>query len=973
MRKHALPLSLFARFVGLLVLVAAAAGSAPGQTTASLGKLVFSQGAQSNELWVTDVDGSNARKLATVSSYIGSPRWSPDGQRIAFATPTAPGYPAWIINADGTGLYQVPGVQTTDSGLTWNATGTGLVYATFCPCCEHLRAVDVDGGNNRLFFRPPEGVTMLPDIRPNDPSPAKMVAYHKGLCWDVPFLGVELARDGGADFGSIPGSPGVKYQYLPRWSSDGQKLLTVVEYPATQESALEILDPLNPSAARTRFLQAATYFRAVDFSCTTDTVLFVRLTDNFRNIWQATIDGTNTQVTNFTSGWINGIDFFCGQSVNPNRPPIADAGPDQTVEATSPTSTPVTLSGSASDPDGDPLTFTWTGPFGTLTGQTVNTTLPMGRHTITLTVSDGKGGTPTDTLTVTVQDTTPPVIQPTVTPAPNAAGWNNSNVTVNWSVSDPGSGIASSSGCGTTTYSDETAGLGITCLAINSAGLTQSASVIIKIDKTAPIAAAGVLPLPSAAGWNNTNVTVTFTGADNLSGIESCSLPVTLANEGAQQAASGTCTDQAGNVAKLTAGPINIDLTPPRVTFLSATPPANNAGWNNTDVTLPYATSDNLSGVASASPASPLVFRTEGTAVGGTVTVTDKAGNSAAYDSARFKIDKTPPAIFATSPISGSVYLRTQAVPSNYSCADALSGPATCVGPVLSGANFDTATLGPKNFGVTTTDVAGNGNVAAASYRVNPSATISVLAALHTVGQETKPRSTKAPLVLEELRVFDKAKVASLEPKDFEAIWTSGRHLVFPNVSVSGPTEVSVGGGMANRYLVLLPAADPANTSIASGSYLVIGRAVIGGLPVFVGNPTGPLASDSVTQAYLQVIQNANGKAVPAKTTAVTGSLLLIIEAEYLEFTSDRELLPVIYESVDGYWSATVQADPPEGFVSTPGAVQLEVNTSGTDVAQFTIRDVGSSWTSTRVTHHLKHNGNTKTVVTEHRMINKRK
>lgn len=94
-----------------------------------------------------------------------------------------------------------------------------------------------------------------------------------------------------------------------------------------------------------------------------------------------------------------------------NRPPVADAGPDQRVECTSPSGTPVTLNGSgSSDPDGDPLTYTWTNSFGSASGQVVTVSLPLGTQTITLTVDDGKGGTDTDTMQATVQDTTVPTI-----------------------------------------------------------------------------------------------------------------------------------------------------------------------------------------------------------------------------------------------------------------------------------------------------------------------------------------------------------------------------------------------------------------------------------------------------------------------------------------------------------------------------------------------------------------------------------
>jgi hypothetical protein len=84
------------------------------------------------------------------------------------------------------------------------------------------------------------------------------------------------------------------------------------------------------------------------------------------------------------------------------HPPVADAGPAQTVDQTGPDGASVTLDGFGStDPDGDELTYTWTGPFGTATGVTPPVTLPVGTWTITLTVDDGLESD-TDTTTVTV-------------------------------------------------------------------------------------------------------------------------------------------------------------------------------------------------------------------------------------------------------------------------------------------------------------------------------------------------------------------------------------------------------------------------------------------------------------------------------------------------------------------------------------------------------------------------------------------
>ena len=218
----------------------------------------------------------------------------------------------------------------------------------------------------------------------------------------------------------------------------------------------------------------------------------------------------------------------------------------------------------------------------------------------------------------------------------------------------------------------------------------------------------------------------------------------------------------------------------------------------------------------------------------------------------------------------------------------------------------------------------------------------------------------------------------ALEPWAFHhaTLWETGTPLGNRYISSTGPVTVSIGGGLASLYTIVLPANALANTAIGSGSYLVIGRASIGApTPVFVfpGSPTDPLSPGSTTQKYLQVIKNGAGKLVPATTTAVPGSLLLIAEPAYFEFTSDTELVPVVYESVEGVWRSVVQADPPEGFVATPGALQASVTDKTLQAVQFSIKDVGSTWTETTLTHKLKHNGRDITVVSKPKMINKQK
>ncbi|MBL8292636.1 MAG: hypothetical protein JNN08_12410 [Bryobacterales bacterium] len=86
-----------------------------------------------------------------------------------------------------------------------------------------------------------------------------------------------------------------------------------------------------------------------------------------------------------------------------------------------------------------------------------------------------------------VSDVTAPVITPTVTGTAGTGGWYIGAVTVTWDVYDPETGISSSSGCGTTTLTFDTAGSVITCAATNGAGLSTNNSVTIKIDQTTPV------------------------------------------------------------------------------------------------------------------------------------------------------------------------------------------------------------------------------------------------------------------------------------------------------------------------------------------------------------------------------------------------------------------------------------------------------------------------------------------------------
>ena len=119
-----------------------------------------------------------------------------------------------------------------------------------------------------------------------------------------------------------------------------------------------------------------------------------------------------------------------------NQPPTANAGEDQTVAS----GNIITLKGSGTDPDGDPLRYSWehtSGPAVTLTNSTTQQptfTSPNGPATITFTLSVSDG---TDTITDTVDITIKSPQAPTANAGRDRTFPPDSTATLSGSGTDP--------------------------------------------------------------------------------------------------------------------------------------------------------------------------------------------------------------------------------------------------------------------------------------------------------------------------------------------------------------------------------------------------------------------------------------------------------------------------------------------------------------------------------------------------------
>jgi hypothetical protein len=270
-----------------------------------------------------------------------------------------------------------------------------------------------------------------------------------------------------------------------------------------------------------------------------------------------------------------------------------------------------------------------------------------------------------------VLDNTGPTVTAAVAPAANLAGWNNSNLSIAWSASDAGSGVASGPTPATDSQSSNTPAGGVTktSTATDRLGNSGSGSVTIKLDKTAPTISGSRNPVANANGWNNTDVVVSFSCSDGLSGIKSCSGPTTKSANGANQSVTGTAVDNADNSSSATVSNINIDKTAPSLSGAPTTSP-NGAGWYNDDVVIHWTAADALSGIDGSAPADSTIS-SEGSGLTATASVSDKAGNSTtATSTPAVKIDKTAPATNANATTSWTNTGQTVTLTAN----DAMSG-----------------------------------------------------------------------------------------------------------------------------------------------------------------------------------------------------------------------------------------------------------------------------------------------------------
>jgi hypothetical protein len=149
----------------LVLVTGPAAASFPGRN--GLLAVAANADSSSDTVYVGRADGGGLRALPSPcppgppqppweTCFVGAPSWSADGERLAFTAIRGPTPELWIVDADGDGLRQVPGVHGFNP--VWSPDGQRLAFSVDAwdeqEChFRDLYTVNADGSGLALLTR----------------------------------------------------------------------------------------------------------------------------------------------------------------------------------------------------------------------------------------------------------------------------------------------------------------------------------------------------------------------------------------------------------------------------------------------------------------------------------------------------------------------------------------------------------------------------------------------------------------------------------------------------------------------------------------------------------------------------------------------------------------------------------------------------------------------------------------------------
>ena len=161
------------------------------------------------QIWVMDRDGSGARQVVSGSGW--DPTWSPDGNRILFASDRSGRNQLWAVNLDGNALEQISDLPAIRGRSDWSPLNQIVTYSGE-PWNRELFLMAADGSNMRQLT-PAGGNSQGPSFSPD----GKWVAFtaYFDTYGDIHGCEIYIMRVDGSDLRRLTNNDYCDYQ--PRW------------------------------------------------------------------------------------------------------------------------------------------------------------------------------------------------------------------------------------------------------------------------------------------------------------------------------------------------------------------------------------------------------------------------------------------------------------------------------------------------------------------------------------------------------------------------------------------------------------------------------------------------------------------------------------------------------------------------------------------------------------------------------------